>query len=43
MDRDVGKKGIPSYRKFYEKHHYRIMANLPDFYAPNDSKVIYGK
>ncbi|HHV02836.1 MAG: GNAT family N-acetyltransferase [Bacteroidales bacterium] len=30
-------------RKFYEKHRYRIMAQLPDFYAPGDSKVIYGK
>lgn len=38
-----GRKEYLPTRKFYEKHHYRIMANLPDFYAPNDSKVIYGK
>jgi GNAT superfamily N-acetyltransferase len=30
-------------RKFYEKHHYLRMAELPDFYAPGDGKVIYGK
>jgi GNAT superfamily N-acetyltransferase len=30
-------------RQFYEKHRYRAMAELPDFYAPGDSKVVYGK
>ncbi|MFA5443850.1 MAG: GNAT family N-acetyltransferase [Bacteroidales bacterium] len=30
-------------RKFYEKHQYQKMAELPGFYAPGDSKVIYGK
>ena len=38
--------GRPAYlptRKFYEKHEYKKMAELPGFYAPGDSKVIYGK
>ncbi len=38
--------GRPDYlptRKFYEKHKYLKMAELPGFYAPGDSKVIYGK
>lgn len=38
--------GRPDYlptRKFYEKHQYIKMAELPGFYAPGDSKVIYGK
>lgn len=38
--------GRPAYlptRTFYEKHHYQKLAELPGFYAPGDSKVIYGK
>jgi len=38
--------GRPAYlptRKFYEKHQYQKLAELPGFYAPGDSKVIYGK
>ena len=30
-------------RRFYEKHGYRRQAELQDFYAPGDAKVIYGK
>lgn len=30
-------------RHFYEKNGYRIAAELEDFYAPGDSKVIYLK
>lgn len=38
--------GRPAYlptRKFYEKHQYLKLAEIPGFYAPGDSKVIYGK
>lgn len=30
-------------KMFYEKNGYRENANIPDFYSPNDSKVIYVK
>lgn len=30
-------------RRFYEKCQYQIAAELPDFYAPGDAKVIYVK
>jgi ribosomal protein S18 acetylase RimI-like enzyme len=38
--------GRPDYlptRRFYEHCHYRIAAELPDFYATGDAKVIYVK
>ena len=38
-----GRKDYVPTRDFYNKHGYVIMAELPDFYAPGDSKVIYGK
>jgi hypothetical protein len=28
---------------FYEAAGYRLAANLPDFYAPGDAKLIFGK
>ncbi|MGE3181316.1 MAG: N-acetyltransferase family protein [Phycisphaerae bacterium] len=33
---------IPT-RKFYESQQYARVATLPDFYAPDDAKVIYSK
>ncbi|MFY9116691.1 MAG: GNAT family N-acetyltransferase [Bacteroidales bacterium] len=38
-----GREAYLPTRRFYEKHRYRAMAELSDFYAPGDSKVIYGK
>ncbi len=28
-------------RSFYERCGYKVVANIPDFYAPGDSKLIY--
>jgi len=30
-------------RAFYEKAGYRLAANLPDFYAPGDAKLVFAK
>lgn len=30
-------------REFYDKHDYREVARIPDFYADGDSKVVYAK
>lgn len=38
-----GRKDYVPTRGFYKKHGYVIMAELPDFYAPGDNKVIYSK
>ncbi|HOG25433.1 MAG TPA: GNAT family N-acetyltransferase [Bacteroidales bacterium] len=38
-----GRKDYEPTRGFYNKHGYEIMAELPEFYAPGDSKVIYRK
>jgi ribosomal protein S18 acetylase RimI-like enzyme len=42
----VETSGTPRYestRRFYEKNGYVLAANVPDFYAPGDSKCIYLK
>jgi GNAT superfamily N-acetyltransferase len=42
----VDTSGRPQYaatRAFYERMGYSVAARLEDFYAPGDSKVIYGK
>ena len=42
----IDTSGRPEYastRDFYRNCGYRIVAELDDFYAPNDSKVIYSK
>ncbi len=38
-----GRQDYVPTRGFYKKHDYVMMAELADFYAPGDSKVIYGK
>ncbi|MCI0370276.1 MAG: GNAT family N-acetyltransferase [candidate division NC10 bacterium] len=38
-----GKTSYGSTRAFYEASGYREMARLPDFFAPGDDKVIFGK
>lgn len=30
-------------RNFYKKHHYQVLAHIPDFYKPGDGMVVYGK
>lgn len=42
----VDTAGRPEYaptRAFYERMGYRLEANLTDFYAPGDAKIIYAK
>ncbi|HOT72703.1 MAG TPA: GNAT family N-acetyltransferase [Anaerohalosphaeraceae bacterium] len=42
----VETSGLPQYeptRRFYEKNDYFLAAEVPDFYAPGDSKCIYLK
>jgi len=37
---------LPRYeaaRRLYQRHHYREVARLPDFYADGDDRVIYAK
>ncbi len=36
-----GKPQYASTRAFYERCGYRLVADLPDFYAPNDAKQVY--
>jgi ribosomal protein S18 acetylase RimI-like enzyme len=37
---------LPRYeaaRRLYQRHHYREVARIPDFYADGDDRVIYAK
>jgi ribosomal protein S18 acetylase RimI-like enzyme len=38
-----GRGDYGSTRSFYERHGYRVVATIPDFYAPGDDRVTYAK
>lgn len=38
-----GRSAYDKTRRFYERVGYAVAANLPDFYAPGDAKVVYQK
>jgi D-alanine-D-alanine ligase len=39
----AGRTGYAPTRAFYERMGYHVEANIADFYAPGDAKVIYAK
>lgn len=38
-----GRGDYASTRSFYQRHGYRVVATIPDFYAPGDDRVTYAK